>query len=234
MRLSLFLALLGPLFACAPPDDDPPPNNATAIATYTFGGEVFAVGVDVDVDADHSAARNVSAALPHTTPAADRWLVPSVGGAFFALSSETDGNGEVLVVVVDKDVSVVDAVAAGGAPVFLEGMPAVRDDGAAVFFAASGGPHALDLSRSDRDDSGAWSAPLLLTSSSSGASAATKTPSSSKAPSGTRTRKWTFGCSAEPKRCTKVMAPVAGSRSRNRVIQLKGGRIVFDGPPSRA
>lgn len=162
MRLPLSLALLGPvLVACAPPNDDPPPNHATAIATYTFGGEVFAV----DVDADPAAARNVSAALPRTTPAADRWLVPSVGGAFFALSSDTDGNGEVLVVV-DKDVTVVDVVAAGGAPVFLEGMPAVRDDGAAVFFAASGGPHALDLWRSDRDDSGAWSAPVLLTASS--------------------------------------------------------------------
>jgi Tol biopolymer transport system component len=56
-------------------------------------------------------------------------------------------------------------VLAGGAEVYVEGIPAITDDGETVVYASQGGPHAVDLFSTTRDGGG-WGAPVLLTAGS--------------------------------------------------------------------
>ena len=151
---------------CAQGEPPPPTSSPDApVVTWTFGGSVFRMHAGDDAPED------VSARIPRAAPAPDRWLVPSPRGRFYALPADVGtGDGEVLVrLTLDTDADAapaVEVVRPGGAPVYLEGMPAVTDDGRSVVYAASGGPHDLDLFRADRLDDGSWDAPVLLTATS--------------------------------------------------------------------
>ncbi len=141
------------------------PLATGAWVTWTLDNEVFLV----DPTAATPTATNVSAIIDglvtRPSDATDRWFVPSPTGAIFAVSSDlATGDGEVLVVL-DKDFQSATTVKIDGSPIYLEGLPAITDDGTLVF-AASGGPHALDLYASERLTDATWATPTLLTNDS--------------------------------------------------------------------
>lgn len=136
------------------------PERADAVVTWTYGDRVFLRGTG-----ERDEVVDVSEAV-RAPGGYERWLVPSPGGSFFALSSDRgDGEGEVLVRVAG-DLSAVEKVKPDGAAVYLEGMAAVSDDGDTVVFPASGGPNAIDLFATERRGDGSWSSAVVLTASS--------------------------------------------------------------------
>ncbi len=168
MRLSWSLVALVLIVACeapgGPPSGKPADDDLTFTpaggghVTWTLGGKVFRIAA-----ADGAAIEDVSAALAGPLPGDDRWLAPSTDGAFFALASERfSNNGEVLVRA-NAALDDAEIVLAGGAEVFLEGIPAINLAGDMIIYGSQGGPHDIDLFRTDRSGDGSWSAPQLLT-----------------------------------------------------------------------
>lgn len=144
----------------SPPDDtDASGLSRVPFVTFTFNNSVYIVTADGSQEPE-----NLSLRVPRTG-GADRWLVPSPSGRAFALSSaRADDDAEILVRA-SADFSSLDPVLAGGAPVYLEGMPAIVDAGDAIIFSASGGTHARDLFVT-RELEGTWSPPEELTTNS--------------------------------------------------------------------
>jgi hypothetical protein len=156
-RYALCLAL--PLAACPAPGD-PLPNTGGGHLTWTYQDEVFRAAAEEGAEIE-----NVSELLGPAPR--DRLLTPSPNGAWMVMSSERfDCSGECLVRV-SWDLSEGEAVKAGGADVYVNGISAITDDGNTIVFSSSGGTHDVDLWATTRGEDGAWSAPLELTAGSS-------------------------------------------------------------------
>jgi hypothetical protein len=141
------------------------PLATGAWVTWNFDNEVFLVDPTAATPTPTNVSALIDGVVTRPSDATDRWLVPSPTGAIFAVSSDlATGDGEVLVVL-DKDFQSAVAVKIDGSPIYLEGLPAITDEGTLVF-AASGGPHALDLYASARLTDTTWATPTLLTNDS--------------------------------------------------------------------
>ena len=134
-----------------------PLEPGTAIVTYGVGDRVYLRGV-----AEDDTPIDVSTEI--RSGGGDRWLVPSPSAAWFVVSTPR-GDGEILARL-SRDRLTLEEVRPDGAAVYLEGMAAISDDGDTVVFPASGGPNAIDLFVTQRDESGVWSAATVLTAAS--------------------------------------------------------------------
>jgi hypothetical protein len=130
---------------------------------YTFEDQIWAVyAVDGAVPVNLTVERGAAG-----IGSRDRWVSASRNGDWLAFSSDRhEGGSEILMLahVLLDGASM--PVLAGGAEVYLEGIPAVTDDGLTVVFPAQGGPHERDIFATTFDGS-AWSEPALLTGDSS-------------------------------------------------------------------
>lgn len=148
------------LTACNGPSGDPLPNDGGGHLTWTFEDEVYRAAASEPVEVE-----NVSKLLGGG--GVDRWITPSRSGEWLVMSAERfDCSGECLVRV-SWDLQDGEAVKAGGADVYLNGIPAISDDGNTVVYPSSGGTHEVDLWVTTRGGDGAWSAPVELTADSS-------------------------------------------------------------------
>lgn len=137
---------------------EPQDNDGGGHLTWTFGDEVFRASAS-----DGAEIENVSKLLGGG--GRDRLITPSANGAWMVMSSERfDCSGECLVRV-SWDLTEGEAVKAGGADVYVQGVSAITDDGNTIVFSGQDGPHPVDLYVTTRTD-GAWSAPTLLTTDS--------------------------------------------------------------------
>lgn len=133
--------------------------------TYTFEDRVYRVEARVGATPE-----NVSTALSRFgTPTRERWLIPSLDGAWLVLSTDrlSCSLGECLAIT-PRDLSSLALVTPGGVEQAIEGTPAVTRSGDAVVFSSSEGPHEVDLWLTRRSG-GTWQAATLLTGSSSAA-----------------------------------------------------------------
>lgn len=139
-------------------------SGSGAYFTYTFADRVYRVEARVGAPPE-----DLSARLERFGPGTrDRWLVPSVSGAWLVLSTDRlscPSVGECLAVA-PRDLASLEAVRPGGDEVAVVGTPAVGDAGDLLIYAAGGGPHAVDLWATRRGASD-WGAAVLLTASSS-------------------------------------------------------------------
>ena len=146
---------------CPPPTDPGP--TAGAFVTYTLASDggpshVFRLA------AGGGTPEDVSAAVAGEGDGNDRRLVPSHNGAFLVMSSERcGGDGDLVIMGTGLDDAA--AVKPGGVGVFIEGTPAISDDGDTVVFArrseAEGAPAEVDLFVTHRDGGG-WSEATLI------------------------------------------------------------------------
>jgi len=99
----------------------------------------------------------------------DRWLIPSVNGAFLVLSTDrlTCSMGECLAIA-PSDLSTLALVTPAGTELSIEGTPAVSNTGDAVVYPSQDGPHDVDLWLTKKTGS-SWGAATLLTGASSAA-----------------------------------------------------------------
>lgn len=159
MRTLSLLACLAFATACVEADTkDEAPALGGVVITWTAGGHIWRSA------ADGSPAEDVSEALG--LAGEDRWAAPSPDGAHLAFSGTRFGCAGECLVRVSADLTEGEAVLPGGLEVSLRGMPAISADGRSVVYADAGGPHTVDLWRTDRGEEG-WSAPVLLTADSS-------------------------------------------------------------------
>lgn len=154
------------LTGCPPPTDSGPTTGA--FVTYTLAGDggpsrVFRLA------AGGGTPEDVSAAVAGEGDGNDRRLVPSHNGSFLVMSSERFG-GDGDLVIMGRDLDDAAAVQPGGVGVFIEGTPAVSDDGDTVVFArrseAEGAAAEVDLFVTHRDG-GDWSEATLISGDSS-------------------------------------------------------------------
>jgi len=129
---------------------------------YTYGDDVFRIAAQSGV-----VAENVSTKLDAISATADpdSRINASVNGEWMTMTASRFGCTGCLVRV-NKAVTAGEPIAPAGAEVFLEGLAAINATGDLVIFAASDGPHMLDLYKTTRASDGAWSAAVLLTAAS--------------------------------------------------------------------
>jgi hypothetical protein len=155
--------------ATSGPDGGSPGGGGTASGaghfTYGFQDKVFRIEARVGATSE-----NVSTALGRFGMGTrDRWLVPSLNGAWLALSSDrlTCSMGECLAIT-PRDLSSLTLVAPGGMELSVEGTPAITNAGDTIIYSSQEGPHQVDLWLTKKSGS-AWGSATLLTGSSSAA-----------------------------------------------------------------
>jgi hypothetical protein len=138
-------------------------GGAGAFFTYTYGARVYRVAARAG-----AAIEDVSATLDRVGPGTvDRWLVPSLNGQAFALSTDRVSCPEIgeCLAIATGDWAHVEPVLEGGREVSVVGTPAVSDGGDRVVYPATGGPHAVDLWVTAREGI-TWASAALLTGAS--------------------------------------------------------------------
>jgi hypothetical protein len=146
---ALWLAACGGGGAMSPP--------GAGHVVYSFEGRIYRVAAEEGAPIENLTAR--------LGPRTDRWVNQSPNGEWLVWSGERfDCSGECLV---RSRWNLEDgaAVKPGGGDVYLQGLPAISDDGATVVYAAVGGPNPVDLFAS-HESGGAWSEPVVLTADS--------------------------------------------------------------------
>ena len=134
-------------------------TTGTGHFTWTFNDQVFRIEARVG-----AVAENVSTALARFgSGTRDRWLIPSVDGAWLVVSTDriSCGQGECLAIT-PRDLSSLTLVKPGGVEIGVEGTPAVSNAGDVVIFSSSDGPHEIDLWLT-RKSGTTWAAASLLT-----------------------------------------------------------------------
>ena len=130
------------------------------IAYKVYDGHVYRVAAEAGATPE-----DVSLALDALSPAApDDGMSISSDGQWLLLTTERFDpacTGWACLVVVPADLSSGEPVRVEGEVVHPEGYSAIASGGDLVVYPHSGGPHALDLWVSSRQDGG-WSAPVLL------------------------------------------------------------------------
>lgn len=148
------------------PNDNEQPATPTAVTGhfyYTFDDQVFRVAAT-----QGAVAENLSTQLDSRFGAlaeSERRITASINGEWMTLEAARFGCAGCLVRI-NKDVSAGERVLPGGQEIYLEGTAAIDASGNTVVYAASGGPHALDLFKTVRGSDGTWSEPTLLTAQS--------------------------------------------------------------------
>jgi len=148
----------GPAADAAPRGDAGPAPEGTGRAYYTLGDDVFRI------DAREGATpEDVSAALDRLGPGTrDRWITASPSGAYLVLSADRGGCGGECLVRVRGDLTGLEAVRPDDTELYVEGTPAVSNDGDTIVYSTKGGQHEVDLFLTRRVG-GQWSTPLMLT-----------------------------------------------------------------------
>ncbi|MBL8950336.1 MAG: hypothetical protein JNK82_06145 [Myxococcaceae bacterium] len=140
-------------------------SGGTGQFTYTFEDRVYRVEARVG-----AMPENVSTRLNgFGMGARDRWLTPSVDGAWLVLSTDriSCSMGECLTVA-PRDLSTLTLVAPGGTEVSLEGHAAINAAGDTIVYPSGGGPHTVDLWLTKKSGM-TWQPATLLTGSSTAA-----------------------------------------------------------------
>lgn len=133
--------------------------------TYGFQDKVFRIEARIGATTE-----NVSTSLARFGMGTrDRWLVPSLDGAWLALSTDrlTCSMGECLAVT-PRDLSSLTLVTPGGMELSVEGTPAITIAGDTIIYSSQEGPHQVDLWLTKKSGS-TWGAATLLTGGSSAA-----------------------------------------------------------------
>ncbi len=125
------------------------------------GGHVYRMTLD-----DEAVVEDISIALDKLSPGTlDAWLNLSPHGKWLLLESDRFDSGCITwacLSVISADLSVGEAVFAGGALIHPEGFSAIGPNGESVVWPTFDGPHSRDLWVSERGDNG-WSPRQLIT-----------------------------------------------------------------------
>lgn len=140
-------------------------GSSSGTITYTFDGRIFRIAAQ-----EGAVPEDISLALDALSSGGDdRRLNTSPDGEWLVLETERfdrECEGWSCLAIVSADLSLGEAVYAGGQVVHPEGFSAVASGGNLIVFSTTGdGPHEIDLWAILRGGN-AWSSPLLLTADS--------------------------------------------------------------------
>ncbi len=162
LRASFLLVLVGCGSASSSADGGPIVSTGAGHFTYGFDDKVFRIDARAGATPE-----NVSTALARFGAGTrDRWLIPSLDGAWLVLSTDrlSCSLGECLAIA-PRDLSSLSLVSPGGMEQSIEGTPAVDTTGSLIVYPSREGPHENDLWVTRKTGS-TWGAPVLITGSS--------------------------------------------------------------------